>query len=120
MKKMTTSKPNGSRVQRARRHLAETRKAAFNRLAEGRAEAVDALVAHARKRAFRVSIPTGTRTARSVGDRVREWALGKLAKVVAAKISRDTERRMFRELEADVMPLQRWLSIMNDFAGTPA
>lgn len=119
MEKMM-SRPNGSRVQRARRHLAEARKAALTRLSEGRAEAVDALIVHARKHLFRTPMPTGMRSARSMDDRLRNWVLDKAAKVVAAKITRDTERRMFRQLEADRLPLNRWLSIMNDFAGTPA
>lgn len=115
-----TSRPNGSRLQRPRRHLAEARRAAFTRLAEARAEAVDALIAHARKRLFRTPMPQSLRSARSVGDRLRNWALDKAAWIVARKITRDTEQRMFRDLEADRLPLSRWLSIMNDFAGSPA
>lgn len=119
----TKSRPVGSRVHRPRRKLAEARRYAFARLPEGRAEAIDALIEHARARAIhalRVSMPSGLRSARTLGDRLKGWALDKAAKLVAAKITRDTERRMFRDLEADRLPLQRWLSIMNDYAGTPA
>lgn len=85
-------RPVGSRVQRARRHLAESRRAALGHLAHGRAKAADVLLAAARNRAIPVRMPTGLRTARTWRDRAREKALDIAARVVAWKIERDTWR----------------------------
>jgi hypothetical protein len=74
-----SDRPNGSRTQRAKRHLAEARRTAFNRLEDGRRQAKAAL-AHVHE----VQRPR-------VG-RVKRWLLNKLADVVVWKIENDTWR----------------------------
>lgn len=97
-----SEKPNGSRTQRAKRHLAEARRTAFNRLEDGRRQAKAAL-AHAR----------GARrdTAPRIG-RAKKWLLDRIAVVVAWKIDKDTYRRQFIRLEAMRMGVDEWLHVM--------
>jgi hypothetical protein len=97
-----SDKPNGSRTQRAKRHLAEARRTAFNRLEDGRRQARAALV-HVQD-ARRASVP---RISRAKG-----WLLDRVAVVVAWKIDRDTYRRQFDRLEAMRLGVDEWLRVM--------
>lgn len=83
------AKPNGSRTQRAKRHLAEARRTAFNRLEDGRRQAKAAIETNSRQRARRYLDES---FASEWPQRLKKWALGKLATVAAWKIERDTWR----------------------------
>lgn len=85
----TMSRPNGSRVQRARRHLAESRRSAFNRLEDGRRQARAVIDAHTRQRARRYLDDS---FAPEWPARLKRWCLHKLADVVAWQIERETWR----------------------------
>lgn len=84
---MTTQQPNGSRTQRAKRHLAEARRAALHSLADGRRQAVAAISTHQRRWAERYFADTEAGTLR---HRIKEWAMNTVAKVVARSIERTT------------------------------
>jgi len=90
----TTSKPNGSRVQRMKRR-ARAREAQVLALFRGREQAVNALVVHARDRAIHVHMPAGIRTARTLADRARNWVLNTAATLVARHIDRATMKVAF-------------------------
>jgi hypothetical protein len=109
-------RPVGSRVQRAKRHLAEARRAALGQLSLGREKATDALLAAARRRAIPVRMPTGLRTVRTLGDRLRQWTLDTAASLVARKIERQTFRAALYRLEERKMSVDRWLAWMKDVA----
>lgn len=72
---MMTKRPNGSRTQRAKRHLAEARRAALHSLADGRRQATEVI---------------RTRRVGALVDRVRDWAMNRVATVVARSIERTT------------------------------
>lgn len=96
------AKPNGSRTQRTKRHLAEARRTAFNRLEDGRRQARAAL-AHVREARHTKAPRIG---------RAKRWFLDRVAVVVAWKIDRDTYRRQFARLEAMQLGIDEWLTVM--------
>lgn len=102
MNSSLSDRPNGSRTQRAKRHLAEARRTAFNRLEDGRRQARAALL-HVRD-ARRTSVPR-------IG-RVKGWLLDRVAAMVAWKIDRDTYRRQFARLEEMQLGVDEWLHAM--------
>jgi hypothetical protein len=102
MNSSLSAKPNGSRSQRTKRHLAEARRTAFNRLEDGRRQA-KAVLAHVRE----------TRHANAPRiSRTKRWVLDRVATVVAWKIDRDTYRRQFARLEAMRLGIDEWLHVM--------
>lgn len=102
-------RPVGSRIRRPARRLAEARRAAIVAVTYGREKANDFLLAAARRKALGGGMPTGLRTRRTVADRVREWALNVAARVVAAKIERDTWKVV---LEQQKLTFERFVEAM--------
>lgn len=92
----TNHKPCGKRLHK----VASVRRATARGIVTGRERATDMLLSHARKLAIPVHMPTGLRTARTLRDRAREWALGRVAKLAALSIERQTFNAAFRRLEA--------------------
>lgn len=101
------SRPNGSRVQRARRHLAEDRAHALRRFDLGRARAIDALTEHARLRAFPMRMPR-VQTVRGVSNRIRHWFTNKMADIAVWRI----EVNAIKRLDDLKMGVDAWLSMM--------
>lgn len=89
MKTKTDPKPNGSRVQRQKRKLAEAREAVVVAMTYGRDKATTVLLNRARDRALPMRMPA-VRTRRGLGDRIRDAVINVAARIVAAKISHDT------------------------------
>lgn len=108
---MTSSKPNGSRIQRQKRKMAELRSAAIGLAVSGRQQAVDALLVRARNLAFPVRMPR-VHTVRGMRDRLKTWFLHRAADLVAWKIDRDTYRVGFERLENLKMGVDAWLNTM--------
>jgi hypothetical protein len=97
------SKPNGSRIQRPRRKLAEARRRMVNRLRQGREWAEGDLLAHARHRALSVRMPK-----LPPRNRIARWLFDKAAEVVAREIERQTFNAAFRRLEASKVGGRDW------------
>lgn len=100
-----TSKPNGSRVQRARRKARE-RMDTLSHLVHGRRQAVEALVERARDRALEpvYAMPV-------VGNRVKVWLFNTAVRLVVWKIERDTFKTKFKNMVYE-MGVDSWLKAM--------
>lgn len=99
----TTSKPNGSAIQRQRRKIAAARRAVVEQMTLGRHDAVNALLQHARVRAIPMRMPS-----LPPRNRVARWLFDKAAVVVARHIERVTFKRAVNRLESLKLGGPKW------------